>query len=328
MEVTEYLNSLFVPKLDWSKVICRIENKKIGILYVEESNDKPIIASKNGEGIKEGEIYYRYPGETRKIKQGELKSIIEEGKRKYGVKLLEEMKLVIEAGPNQFGIIDLEQINKYKDKPVYLIGTGSTGEKIELREANKTEASNGIAVKVVNVEGPAKTVRVPEYTNINSEMIIHSFFEGKLPSNYNPKGFLERLPYESSGLIPIYFYIKMSGESKEETIRIFEGTKTTARARSTLIKRLKGTNYNYTTNTNQDLLKKIINGEATPNNFSESDIRQILISIRSVGKDYLTLNWDIIKKTMDYLYDNFYMNSKMRSELRWTVCYLDELFYK
>ena len=327
-EITGYLNSLFVPKLEWVKIICRLEDKKVGLLYVEESNDKPIVASINGDEVKEGDIYYRYPGETRRIKQGELKSIIEDGKRKYGMKLLEEMKLMVEEGPKEFGLLDLEQMNKLKDKPIYLVNASANGKKIEMREANEGEGSDGYALKVVNVEGQAKTIRITEYKNITTEMIIHSFLDRSLPANYNSTGFLERLPYETSGLVPIYFYIKMASVSKEDAIRVIRDSKSTTRSRTTLIKRLTVEEYDFTTQANQDTLKKLVNGEILVENLTEQSIKQILISMRSITKNYLIQNWDIIKRTIYYLFDNFYMNSKLRQELRLTICFMDRLFYE
>ena len=325
--ITEYLNSIFVPKIEWKKDLCTINDKKIGILYVEESNDKPIIACANGDEVKEGDIYYRYPGETRRIKQGELKSIIEEGKRKYGMKLLEEMKLIVEEGPKDFGLLDLEQIANIKDKPVYLISSGLKGKKVEVREAGQTEGSNGVALKVINVEGPARIIKTTESTYITSEMIVHYFLDRGLPANYNPKGFLERLPYETSGLVPIYFYIKMANISKEDAIRIIKDSRSTTRGRSTLIKRLADVEYDFANKVSQDLLRRVMNGEVQTEDLAESDVKKVLISMRSIPKDELERNWDIIKKLAYYLFDRYYMNSRVRSELRWTICYLDRVLY-
>ncbi len=326
-QITEYLNSLFTPKLEWSKIVCTLDVKVIGLLYVEESKDKPIIACANDGEVKESDIYYRYSGETRRIKQGELKSIIEDGKRKYGMKLLEQMELMVKEGPRDFGLLDLEQIKNLKNKPIYLINTGTNGEKIEVRPVNEGGGSDGIALKVVSVEGQAKTIRITEYKNITTEMIIYSFLDNSLPTNYNPTGFLERLPYETSGLVPIYFYIKMANVSKEDAVRVITDSKSTTRGRTTLIKRLTNKEYNFITQSNRDILKKLVNGEISVENLTEPSIKQILISIRSITKDYLEQNWDIIKKTIHYLFDNFYMNSRLRQELRLTICYMDILLY-
>lgn len=326
-QITEYLNSIFVPKIEWKKDLCTINDKKIGILYVEESNDKPIIACANGNEVKEGDIYYRYPGETRRIKQGELKSIIDEGKRKYGMKLLEEMKLIVEEGPKDFGVLDLEQIANIKDKPVYLINSGSKGKKVEVREAGQTDGSNGIALKVFNLEGPAKVIKTTESLYITSEMIVHYFLDGGLPVNYNPKGLLERLPYETSGLVPIYFYIKMANISKEDAIKIFKDSKSTTRGRSTILKRLSGEEYNFSSLTNDVILDNLINGTLSVSDLQTLNVKTVLQSIRSRSKSSLEQNWNALKDIMLYLYDEYYMNPKFRSEVRWTICFMDATLF-
>jgi Putative DNA-binding domain len=51
--------------------------KRIGVLYVEKHEHAPVIAIKNiAQDVKEGTIYFRYVGETRAIKPGELRQII------------------------------------------------------------------------------------------------------------------------------------------------------------------------------------------------------------------------------------------------------------
>jgi len=55
-----------------------IGGKKIGVLHVEKHERQPVIALKEmGSDLREGAIYFRYVGETRQIKPGELRAIIE-----------------------------------------------------------------------------------------------------------------------------------------------------------------------------------------------------------------------------------------------------------
>lgn len=49
----------------------------MGVLSVQPHENAPVIALKNiGSDVKEGAIYFRYVGETRAIKPGELRQII------------------------------------------------------------------------------------------------------------------------------------------------------------------------------------------------------------------------------------------------------------
>jgi hypothetical protein len=75
------LNSHLLSTLDpvptIKKVALRISGKAVGAIYVEKHPEGPIIAVKNvGSDVREGAIYFRYVGETRQIKPGELRQII------------------------------------------------------------------------------------------------------------------------------------------------------------------------------------------------------------------------------------------------------------
>jgi hypothetical protein len=60
-----------------TKGLIELGGKQVGVLYVEKHDHGPVIAIKNvGQDVKEGGIYFRYVGETRLIKPGELRQII------------------------------------------------------------------------------------------------------------------------------------------------------------------------------------------------------------------------------------------------------------
>lgn len=74
--ITERLLEMFVPTIHWEQELMEIEKKCFGVFYVHESAEKPIIARKNQSKVKDGEIYYRYRGQTQKIRYAELTHII------------------------------------------------------------------------------------------------------------------------------------------------------------------------------------------------------------------------------------------------------------
>jgi predicted HTH transcriptional regulator len=76
------LNSHLVSFLDPVPRVARVSHviggKKIGVLHVEKHERAPVIVLKGmGNDLREGAVYFRYVGETRQIKPGELRAIIE-----------------------------------------------------------------------------------------------------------------------------------------------------------------------------------------------------------------------------------------------------------
>jgi hypothetical protein len=52
--------------------------KKLGIVYIAPAHTKPVIFINNADGVSQGHIYYRYPGEDRLISSADLQKIIEQ----------------------------------------------------------------------------------------------------------------------------------------------------------------------------------------------------------------------------------------------------------
>jgi hypothetical protein len=96
-KITEYLNGVFSPEINFIKSTIKIRGKNVGLLKIYESTNKPIVCIKNDGEIKEAEIYYRYSGRSEKIKYPELKTVLEEirsQERKSWMDLLKKISRV------------------------------------------------------------------------------------------------------------------------------------------------------------------------------------------------------------------------------------------
>jgi len=81
-QFTETLNTKFSPEIHWETYTHNIGFRKFGIIYIYQSYHKPIIANVNGDGFKEGDIFYRYNSRIQRIKYTELRTIIDSIKSK------------------------------------------------------------------------------------------------------------------------------------------------------------------------------------------------------------------------------------------------------
>ena len=326
-DISLYLNSVFSPAIVWEKLVCEYDGYKIGIIEVKEADEKPIISHKNGQEIKEGDILYRYTGQTEKIRYPELKSIIEKEKRKYGERLLNGLKMIVEKGPDTVKLLDLDELKDLRGGKLYVIDSKPSDLEVKVREVSESGTSDDIGLKIISIEGKAIPIPVTEFANISSELIVYSFLDRELPRNHDPRGFVERLPYETSGLVPVYFFIKKASMSIEEALQIIKKAKSTTRGRSTLINRLTGAEYNFGFQTNSNILEPLVNGRKNSNEIRTPEIKYILQAIRSVSKDYLEHNWPKIKEIIRYIYENYYMNPKLRLDLRMAICYCDKTLF-
>ena len=120
-QLTEAINSLFAPEIIWECGIVTVDaqtkdengviatkQKKIGWLYTEQSEQKPIIAQKanDGEKIASGDVYYRYRARTQKIRYAEMARIIEERSAKERERLLKLVEVIRENNTANLGIVN------------------------------------------------------------------------------------------------------------------------------------------------------------------------------------------------------------------------------
>ncbi len=108
-KISEYLNSAFSPEIDFEKFTEPIQGKKIGILHISSSTNKPVVCTKNDNEIKEAEIYYRYNARSEKIKYAELNILlkqIQEREHKNWMNLFEKISKI---GPNNAAILNVAE---------------------------------------------------------------------------------------------------------------------------------------------------------------------------------------------------------------------------
>lgn len=109
-EVAARLRSAFDPTPRFQKACFEVDGKMIGVLHIERHPGRPVIATKNDGGngeIKEGDIFYRYPGASRRISYADLRVILDERDAKTRENILPMIRRLIELGPERAMIADI-----------------------------------------------------------------------------------------------------------------------------------------------------------------------------------------------------------------------------
>ncbi len=109
-EVTTRLHGAFEPTPRAQKAVIEIGGKTIGVLHIERHASRPVIATKSDGGsgeIKEGDIFYRYPGASRRISYGDLRAMLDERDVRTREAILPMVQRLLELGPDRAMIADL-----------------------------------------------------------------------------------------------------------------------------------------------------------------------------------------------------------------------------
>jgi len=159
--ITEFMNQHFAPAIDWVKEIYTWNGNNYGILCINESTNKPVIAINDGgrkQEIKSGEIYFRYIGRSEKIRHAELSQIIEERIRHESNRWRELFKRISKIGPQNAAILDTIE-GKIEEGNRTILIDDELIEKLKfIREGQFDEKEGAITLKLIGEVHPVSVV--------------------------------------------------------------------------------------------------------------------------------------------------------------------------
>tara|TARA_Y100000590_G_scaffold428928_1_gene540895 strand:+ start:1797 stop:2837 length:1041 start_codon:yes stop_codon:yes gene_type:complete len=159
-KITGYILEYFSGDIDFEYSVIDIDDKSLGVIYIKESKNKPIICKKNaGDVLKDGDIYYRYYSRAERIKYPELINIINKNVDSVNKDWHSLLSKIAKVGVENAAILDVSNgcIEKNDNK---VIVDESSLDKIKwIKEGEFDEKKGAIALKLV---GTAETTNIVE----------------------------------------------------------------------------------------------------------------------------------------------------------------------
>ena len=174
-----------------------------------------------------------------------------------------------------------------------------------------------------------KEVPVPEYVNLNTDVVVEIFTSLKEIDQLTALRILNQLPYEMSGYLPVFFAIRRSGMTIHEVLSVIESATSTTTAPRILLRRLNERNKDFTvSNHDEHFREKILEERVKAEEIDANSVRKLLQTLRSLNKDELNLHLAYIMGILWKSYKEFYrISSTIRSEIRYAFCYVDQMIY-
>lgn len=345
-DFTVDLNNYFSPEILWESNSIIIDgNIKIGVIYVYESNFKPVICKKRYDSndtkasTVEGEIYYRYYGRNERIHYEDLLKIINLEKEKESRKWINLFSKISKVGVDNVGLLNFNTgIFSTGNNSVILDDQMLSNIKF-IKEGEFNERKGIPTLNVIgNVElKQGKVIIAPEKLKVKgirfSDIII-DFLETKEITN--SIDYITQICHENSGYLPIYYYINRSNKTVSEIIEIIKNEVVRSQAKTLLLKRL----------TDKQIDQEKIKSE---NSSKYQYCNDIISHIKSYDLEYIeekydayklltaiiTMNQNDINDCKDFLFrvlksyyiKNYQLDSKFASSFRKTICWIDEALY-
>lgn len=109
-KITSFLNSHCSPEIQWGMGSFDFAGVRLGFLHTEAHFRKPVVTTTTcGKELKEGEIYYRYRGQTTTIRFPELRSLIDALLDQERRGWLQHISTISKAGAMNVAVLDTLQ---------------------------------------------------------------------------------------------------------------------------------------------------------------------------------------------------------------------------
>lgn len=106
--LTRRIRSTFDPTPTFQVGKISFGSKIVGVIHVDQHPGRPVMALKQEGDISEGDIFYRYPGQSLRIKYSDLRTLLDERDARIRAELQPMLNRLVQLGPGRAMVADLE----------------------------------------------------------------------------------------------------------------------------------------------------------------------------------------------------------------------------
>ena len=342
-DLSEELLSFFAPEIQFELFIKEINSLKIGFLYIYKSENKPVVALKTASNnFQESDIFYRYPGQSRRISYGDLRTIIQERESKLNDSWLKLMNNVATIGVENIGLLNIQNGELIGSKNKLLIPEELLNKVTFINEGKFVEKDGAPTLKLIGDVQPIDSNKIVQLVESKYHIITHfelfkSFLKQKLEPD-SASEFFRKVLHENTVYYPIYFYISQSKLNKEQVNKLIQDSKgnkaSDIKERFNLEKNNKAKFKIGNITTGTEAAKKITKAikELKANkkiDFKTIDSRELRYysqAITHLKKEEIDEKY--IMEILEDIYDNhFNQSSTTRSFIRKAICHIDLILF-
>lgn len=326
MDLSRRIKATFDPTPRVHPVLSTIGGKSVGVFYVEQHPSRPVIATKTEEKIIEGDIFYRYLGQSSRIKYSDLRALLDERDRATRQDILPLVERLLQLGPHRAMIADLEA-GELSDGERSIYIDENLLKQIEfIREGEFDETEGAATLRLVGDVRSMETKEVVRKSAVTRSDLIQDFLRQELP--YDGKEYIRCAVEGGQGeWLPIFFFAQSAGLKQSELLALIDKAQATPHRKRVFIARVSGAKQAY----HKPLLKdaeflQMLEDGHVPQIESERAAVGIASAICGLQarpplalKDILGLMVKCCEATAE--------KAAAQTQMRRTICRIDELYF-
>jgi len=342
-KMTENFNSHFSPEIEWEPQEYELEGATLGLIFVSESRDKPVMCIKNDTPeLREADIYYRYRARSERIRYPELRAILEARRADEERLWMNHLENISRIGVRDAGVFDPHSGQVIGSGGSFLIEESLLGELSFIKEGEFSEVRGKPTLRLVgNVEPigklPARIaggVRVVT-KGIHSSEIVLAFLGQKAVSE--PMEFIRSICSESTAFLPVFYYMSKAGLDRPKTIEMLNGVVCRSSSKTRLIERLESDRSERLplslstrpATTRKYAIADSLRREEVTDDISGEGLDLCLQAIRSLSQEDVKSHSEYLRRILKTWFSKYYSSASgvTASHMRRAICWVDEALY-
>ncbi|MFZ6761456.1 AlbA family DNA-binding domain-containing protein [Pseudoroseomonas sp. WGS1072] len=235
-EIARRLRATFNPTPRLQRALFEVGGKKVGVLHVEQHPSRPIIATKNegGGDIREGDIFFRYPGQSTRISYADLRAMLDARDAQARADILPMVQRLLALGPDRAMIADLAEGQLLDGKRTIELDEDIIKGLSLIKEGEFVEKAGAPALRLIGDVKTSSKSASKKGLVMRSEM-QRDFLANQLTAD--PLDYVRcAIEVPGNDWLPIRFFARAAGMSNQDLLTFIECDAAAIPAQVTLYK--------------------------------------------------------------------------------------------
>lgn len=226
VRITDKAKSLLTPTPIFSKDVIDLDSKTVGVIHVEKHPTPPVIVCRDAQGLEDGAILFRYPGQSGKIKFGDLLEMLRERDRATQQVLLASASRLSEIGADRALIIDTDKGEMDAGSKRIVIDRTLADQLEFIREGEFNESIGAPALRLIGnvhaVDPEGKVVERIEGQALDAEAVLLAYLGRE--SVRSPIQYVCISAKVQRQWLPLFYFVRLASGDREAAIVELEAT--------------------------------------------------------------------------------------------------------
>lgn len=226
--IVDVVRKYMAPTPDFKKFEIEIGALKVGVLFIEPYVVPPIVITKHDDKVAEGDILFRYPGRSERIKPNDLFDLLRRRDLGAATNLLNSAQHIARIGSDRAVILNTD-VNKIDlEKKTILIDSKLAEQLKFIKEGSFEEKEGAPTLKLVGDVSLAETVKgetevVIHEKALEPDMVVLAYLNNDQVGA--PIEYIKESAMVQREWLPLFYFAKALENGVADGIAALEGTK-------------------------------------------------------------------------------------------------------